>query len=66
MGGQAELPNIEHGPDRARREFPTADVQNLDTNTLVIVGELQRDVRHRRIDPSIEKQVGANQVGIFR
>ena len=66
LRGQPEQTKVENRPNRAPGEFPPGGIQNPGLNAFVIVDELQRNVRHGRIDPGIEKQLRAGQVGIFR
>ena len=66
LRGQPEQTKVENRSNRAPGEFPPGGIQNPGLNALDIVYELQGAVRHGRIDPGIEKQLRAGQVGILR
>ena len=65
LRGQAEQTHVENCSNGAAGEFRTGGIQDPGLNALVVVDELQRNVRHCLIDPGIQKQVRAGQVGIF-
>ena len=66
LRGKPEKSEVENRADRAGCEFSASGIQNPGERTRVVVCELEWAIRHSRINPGIQEQVRANQVGVFR